>query len=103
MSFYLIWTLTYQTLTVFLAGVLSKRYTNPSSDIIEVLAGLEQVDGVFTDFANVVEISIRNGRSCMSSICCTVLMAIADKMQWTFVERPSKWHCHSPLALIRLV
>ena len=61
-------TLTYQTLTVFLAGVLSKRYTNPSSDIIMVLAGLETVDSVFTDFANALETAIRNGKSRMLSI-----------------------------------
>jgi hypothetical protein len=58
------WTLTYQTLTVFLAGILSKRYTNPSSDIITVLAGLDQVDAVFLDFANAIEATIRAGRSC---------------------------------------
>ncbi|KAG9711625.1 DUF1741-domain-containing protein, partial [Aureobasidium melanogenum] len=34
-------------LTVFLSKVFSKRYTNPSSDIIEVLAGLDNVDTVF--------------------------------------------------------
>ncbi|MCJ1476499.1 hypothetical protein MMC13_005165 [Lambiella insularis] len=51
------------TLTVFLAGVLSKRYTNPSSDIITVLAGLDQVDAVFSDFANAIETIIRTGRS----------------------------------------
>ena len=59
-----LWRLTYKTLTVFLAGLLSKRYTNPSSDIITVLAGLDQVDAVFTEFAASVEIIIRTGRSC---------------------------------------
>ena len=58
--------LTYQTLTVFLAGVLSKRYTNPSSDIITVLAGLDEVDAVFSDFANAIETTIRAGRTSMS-------------------------------------
>lgn len=53
-----------QTLTVFLGGVLAKRYTNPSADIITVLAGLNEVDGVFTDFANAIESIVRTGRSC---------------------------------------
>ena len=55
--------LTTQTLTVFLGGVLAKRYTNPSADIITVLAGLDEVDAVFSDFANAVENIIRTGRS----------------------------------------
>ncbi|SLM33406.1 Domain of unknown function DUF1741 [Lasallia pustulata] len=55
--------LTKQTLTVFLGGVLAKRYTNPSADIIAVLAGLNEVDTVFTDFANAIESTIRAGRS----------------------------------------
>ena len=55
--------LTYQTLTVFLAGVLSKRYTNPSSDTITVLAGLDEVDAVFSDFATAIETTIRAGRT----------------------------------------
>ena len=50
-------------MTVFLAGVLPKRYTNPSSDIITVLAGLDEVDAVFTDFATAIEATIRTGRS----------------------------------------
>lgn len=60
--------LTHQTLTVFLAGVLAKRYTNPSSDIITVLAGLDEVDAVFSDFAHAVEVVIRTGRSRRSII-----------------------------------
>ena len=55
--------LTGQTLTVFLGGVLAKRYTNPSADIITVLAGLDEVDTVFSDFANAIETIIRTGRS----------------------------------------
>lgn len=53
-----------QTLTVVLGAVLAKRYTNPSADIITVLAGLDEVDVVFSEFANAVETIIRTGRSC---------------------------------------
>lgn len=42
---------------------MAKRYTNPSSDIITVIAGLDQVDAVFSDFANAIEHCVRTGRS----------------------------------------
>ncbi|KAK5136033.1 hypothetical protein LTR08_004287 [Meristemomyces frigidus] len=51
------------TLTVFFAAVLSKRYSHPSSDIIEVLAGLDQVDAVFTDLVATLERIIRDGQT----------------------------------------
>lgn len=53
-----------QTLTVFLGAVLLKRYTNPSADIISVLAGLDHVDAVFLDFANALDGVVKSGRSC---------------------------------------
>ncbi|QIW98079.1 hypothetical protein AMS68_003597 [Peltaster fructicola] len=51
-----------ETLTAFFAVILSKKYTNPSSDIIEVLAGLNNVDTVFSDLVTTLEQTIRNGR-----------------------------------------
>lgn len=51
------------TLTVFFAKVLSKRYTNPSSDIIGVLAGLDNVDTVFTDLVATLDGAIKAGRT----------------------------------------
>lgn len=51
------------TITAFLASVLPKKYTNPSSDIISVLAGLDQVDAVFTDFVAALDVTIRTGRN----------------------------------------
>ncbi|RMJ28144.1 hypothetical protein PHISP_00998 [Aspergillus sp. HF37] len=50
------------TLTVFLASVLKKKYTNPSSDVITVLAGLDEVDRVTSDFVAVLDGVIRNGK-----------------------------------------
>ncbi|KAF2460635.1 hypothetical protein BDY21DRAFT_298782 [Lineolata rhizophorae] len=50
------------TLTAFLAGVLAKRYTNPSSDVISVLAGLHDADSVFYEFVGALDSTIRNGR-----------------------------------------
>ncbi|TAQ90089.1 hypothetical protein B7494_g1605 [Chlorociboria aeruginascens] len=51
------------TVTAFLASVLSKKYTNPSSDIINVLAGLNQVDAVFTEFVAALDVTIKTGRN----------------------------------------
>ncbi|KAL6703315.1 hypothetical protein ACN47E_010022 [Coniothyrium glycines] len=52
-----------ETLTVFLDAALSKKYTNPSSDIISVLAGLHQADAVMTDFVATLDAAIRSGRT----------------------------------------
>lgn len=59
-------TLTAQTLTVFLDAALSKKYTNPSSDIISVLCGLNDADAVMTDFVATLDTAIRGGRSSRS-------------------------------------
>jgi hypothetical protein len=50
-------------LTVFLAAVLSKKYTNPSSDIITILAGLHDADAVLSDLVGTIDGVIKNGRS----------------------------------------
>ncbi|THY62382.1 DUF1741-domain-containing protein [Aureobasidium pullulans] len=50
-------------LTVFLTKVLSKKYTNPSSDIIEVLAGLDNVDTVFNDLVATLDTNISSGKT----------------------------------------
>jgi hypothetical protein len=65
-------------LTVFLTSILSKRYTNPSSDVITVLAGLDEVDHVIADFVAVLDRIIRNGSSCksLSALLSTEIMAI---------------------------
>ncbi|CAJ2510938.1 Uu.00g065630.m01.CDS01 [Anthostomella pinea] len=52
-----------ETLTTFFSAILPKKYTNPSSDIIAVLAGLDQVDTVFTDFVGALDGIIRNGKT----------------------------------------
>lgn len=51
-------------MTAFLRAVLTKRYTNPSSDAIEVLAGLDDVDKLITDLVQLLESTIRNGSRC---------------------------------------
>lgn len=52
-----------QTLSVFLSSVLSKKYSHSSSAIITVLAGLDHIDSVFTDFVGTLDGIIRNGKS----------------------------------------
>ncbi|EAA34333.2 DUF1741-domain-containing protein [Neurospora crassa] len=49
------------TLSVFLVSILGKKYTNPSSDIIEVLAGLDSVDHVFGEFVGALDGIVRGG------------------------------------------
>ncbi|KAJ5637698.1 hypothetical protein N7490_007577 [Penicillium lividum] len=51
------------TLTIFLTSILSKKYTNPSSDVINILAGLDEVDHVISEFVSVLDGIIRNGSS----------------------------------------
>ncbi|TVY19041.1 UPF0668 protein [Lachnellula arida] len=60
--------LTRKTITAFLASVLPKKYTNPSSDIINVLAGLDEVDAVFTDFVAALDVTIKTGRTRKSNL-----------------------------------
>ncbi|KAK4155275.1 hypothetical protein C8A00DRAFT_13676 [Chaetomidium leptoderma] len=57
------------TLSTFMVAVLAKKYTNPSSDIIELLAGLDHVDTVFTEFVGALESLIRNGRGTTHECC----------------------------------
>ena len=54
-------------------SILAKKYTNPSSDIIEVLAGLDHVDTLLTEFVGALESLIRNGRN-SSAGCCPNLI-----------------------------
>lgn len=51
------------TLTAFFDTALGKKYTNPSSDIISILAGLHSADVVVSDFVASLDSVIRNGRS----------------------------------------
>lgn len=50
---------------MFFSIVLTKKYTNPSSDIIEVLSGLDNVDAAFQDLVATLENAIKDGRDGM--------------------------------------
>ncbi|PHH62767.1 hypothetical protein CDD81_6755 [Ophiocordyceps australis] len=49
-----------ETLTIFLSCLLSKKYSHPSSDIIDILAGLDHIDTVFADFITALDAIVRN-------------------------------------------
>ncbi|KAL2259292.1 hypothetical protein VTK26DRAFT_7095 [Humicola hyalothermophila] len=57
------------TLSTFMVSILAKKYTNPSSDIIELLAGLDHIDTVFTEFVGALEALIRSGRGNAHECC----------------------------------
>ncbi|KAK4131647.1 DUF1741-domain-containing protein [Trichocladium antarcticum] len=57
------------TLSTFMVAVLAKKYTNPSSDIIDLLAGLDHIDTVFAEFVAALESLIRGGRSAAHECC----------------------------------
>ncbi len=78
-----------QTLTTFFSAVLTKKYTNPSSDIIAVLAGLDHVDTVFTDFVGALDSIIRNGNTRTSSPSWKATWLL---MQWSY-SRDSATGC----------
>ncbi|KAK8086808.1 hypothetical protein PG994_001782 [Apiospora phragmitis] len=52
-----------ETLTTFFLAVLPKKYTNPSSDIIAILAGLDHVDTAFMEFVGALDSIIRTGNA----------------------------------------
>ena len=74
-----------QTLTVFLGVILTKRYTNPSADIITALSGLDEVDAVFFEFANAIEGIIRTGGSRKSLKLAPSSITGVNGLQWRFV------------------
>lgn len=53
-------------MTAFFGGVLSKRYTHPSSDVITILASLDDVDKLMSDLVNGVDDLVRHGSNCES-------------------------------------
>ena len=57
-----------QTLATFLDAALSKKFTNPSSDALAVLAGLHNADTVMSEFVAAVDTVIRSGRTCTYAI-----------------------------------
>jgi hypothetical protein len=76
-----------------MASVLGKKYTNPSSDIIELLAGLDHIDTVFADFVAALESLIRAGRS-SGFECCPNGIGHAGHLH----DRPAAEGCRGGLS-----
>ncbi|KAH6621617.1 hypothetical protein B0J18DRAFT_432959 [Chaetomium sp. MPI-SDFR-AT-0129] len=70
-----------ETLSTFLLAVLAKKYTNPSSDIIDLLAGLDHIDNVFAEFVNALESLIRNGRGVTQECCPSGIGHVGQEAQ----------------------
>ncbi|CAK7234635.1 hypothetical protein SBRCBS47491_009017 [Sporothrix bragantina] len=54
---------TLATLATFLSAMLAKKYNNPSSDVIDLLAGLDRVDAVLSDFVAALDQLLRYGKT----------------------------------------
>ncbi|KAK5711361.1 hypothetical protein LTR17_018428 [Elasticomyces elasticus] len=65
------------TLTVYFTAILAKRYTNPSSDIIEVLAGLDNIDAIFHSLVASLDDVIKNDNRTTSTRLKAVRTAVA--------------------------
>ena len=50
-----------KNLTAFLCAVFNKKYPNPNTDVIEVLAGLDAIDKLMSDLVHGLEAIIRQG------------------------------------------
>jgi len=76
-----------ENLTAFLAAVLAKRFNNPSTDVIEVLAGLEDVDKIMTALVSGLDYNISKGTTDTvrrKAIDCAVA-AVAGSYQTSLV------------------
>ncbi|KAH0829536.1 hypothetical protein FOPE_10229 [Fonsecaea pedrosoi] len=49
----------FDNLTAFLCAVFTKKYTNPNTDVIEVLSGLDTIDRSMSDLVHILETTIR--------------------------------------------
>ncbi len=84
---------TLATLATFLSAALAKKYTSPSSDVIDLLAGLDRVDTVLSDFAAALDYLLRTGRTAAirASAVDVALAATAGAFQTTlltyFIQR----------------
>lgn len=68
---------TLATLTTFLSAALAKRYNNPSADVIDLLAGLDRVDAVLSDFVAALDQILRWGTTeTMRTRAVEVILAV---------------------------
>ncbi|KKY20853.1 hypothetical protein UCRPC4_g04014 [Phaeomoniella chlamydospora] len=63
-------------MAALLGGVLTKRYTNPSSDVIQVLAGLDEVDIIVTRLVSCIDSTVKEHGD-VALRCSAIKCAIA--------------------------
>lgn len=72
--------------------MLAKKYTNPSSDIIEVLAGLDDVDAVFSELVAALDDVISGGKTGKTAPCDDHAHDLIDDSTHTAKGRADR-HC----------
>jgi hypothetical protein len=80
-----------KTLTAFLSAVLNKKYTNPSADVIEVLAGLDDVDKLITELVSGLDRLIRAGSTCQ--LQSLVFSSSFILMMHSRTSEKGHWNC----------
>ncbi|KIX05247.1 uncharacterized protein Z518_06119 [Rhinocladiella mackenziei CBS 650.93] len=77
-----------ENLTAFLCAVFTKKYTNPNTDVIEVLAGLDTIDRLMSDLVHGLESIIRQAtkESLRTKALETVLALVAGGFHTSLVS-----------------
>jgi hypothetical protein len=77
-----------KNLTAFLCAIFTKKYPNPNTDLIEVLAGLDAIDKVMSDFVLGLETVIRQAsrESFRTKALDTVLAVVAGGFHTSLVS-----------------
>lgn len=78
-------------MATFLDAVLSKRYQSPSADIIELLAGLDNVDVVFQGLVGALEQAINYGRTSEIFMDSIMIDMFTDISKLRYETRRSEW------------
>jgi hypothetical protein len=77
-----------ENLAGFLSAVFTKKYTNPSTDVIQVLAGLDVIDRRVSELVNGLEAIIRqsNNLGFRSKAITTATSMVAGAYQTSLVS-----------------
>ena len=77
-----------------MSSVLSKRYTNPSADIIDVLAGLDSVDKLMSDLSNgldtIMKTGVRGKQVFRLGDICVLVQRSGKSLSWTLPTTKSR-------------
>lgn len=83
--------------------MFTKRFTNPSTDIIDVLAGLDKIDKLISDLVSGLEAIIRQGTKpeFRSKAITTALSMVAGGFQTSLVTYYMHRDLFPPLMKVR--